>query len=77
MFTQILHPNNASELTFKIPDEFIAKDIKVMVFEVDENITNIEKERKIRTKQSLEFFKALPQIDMSSFKFNREEANER
>ena len=79
MYTQILHPNNSSELIFKIPDEFITKDIKVMVVEINEESQNTEFDTVHQEKinRILKEIDMLPKVDMSNFKFNREEANER
>ena len=77
MFTQILHPNNSSELTIRIPDEFIAKDIKVMVFEVDEKLDDAnEIARQEKITKAFEVFDKY-RVSTKGYKFDRNEANER
>jgi hypothetical protein len=58
--------NNKIELT--IPDTFIGKKIEVLAIEMEE-----KKIIKPQTKKSFDAVK----LDLSQFKFDREEANER
>lgn len=63
----IIPDNNKLELT--IPDHFIGKTIEVLAFEIDEkNLTSDNFAKKT--------FDAI-KLDLTGFKFNREEANER
>ena len=63
----VVPENNKIELT--IPDNFIGKKIEVLAFELDEK----QKTSRGRKKKSLNAIK----LDLTGFKFNREEANER
>jgi hypothetical protein len=62
----VVPENNKIELT--IPDNFIGKRIEVLAIELE------EKEEKDNLKKKT--FDAI-QLDLSEYKFNREEANER
>ena len=63
----VIPENNKIELT--IPDNFIGKKIEVLAFELEEK----QKVSKGGRKKSFNAIK----LDLSGFKFNREEANER
>ena len=63
----VVPENNKIELT--IPDNFIGKKIEVLAFELEEK----QKVSKGGRKKSFNAIK----LDLSDFKFNREEANER
>jgi hypothetical protein len=63
----VVPENNKIELT--IPDNFIGKKIEVLAFELEEK----PKIARGRKKKSFNAIK----LDLTGFKFNREEANER
>jgi hypothetical protein len=59
-----------NDLTLNLPDDFLGKEIEVIAFVIEEVKTKTTKLKGIKT------FSAI-QLDTRSFKFNREEANER
>ena len=61
----------------KLPDNYVGKPVEVIAFEVDEKSTE-EKSiaKKDALQKTLDFYNSI-QIDLSDFKFNRDEANER
>ena len=59
--------NNKIELV--IPDNFIGKEIEVLAFEIEKKINDLKGSKR----KSFDAIK----LDLSGFKFNREEANER
>jgi len=63
----VIPENNKIELT--IPDNFIGKKIEVLAFE-------IEGKQKVQRGRRKKSFNAI-KLDLTNFKFNREEANER
>ena len=75
MVRTILKPEKNS-LTIKLPDNFVGKVIEVIAFEIDQvdnEIVIIEKKKRIE-----DIDKALNKhrIDLTNFKFNRDEAND-
>jgi hypothetical protein len=62
----VVPENNKIELT--VPDHFIGKTIEVIAFEIEE-----EKTSKSFKKKTFDAIK----LDLSGYKFNRDEANER
>ncbi len=65
---EIFVPEN-NKIVLTIPDNFIGKKIEVFATEVKEKKENSKKEKK-------KTFDAI-KLDLTGFKFNREEANER
>ncbi|MDE3185620.1 MAG: hypothetical protein KGM16_19590 [Bacteroidota bacterium] len=63
----VIPENNKIELT--IPDHFIGKKIEVLAFELEEK-------QKVSRDPRKKSFDAIT-LDLTGFKFNREEANER
>ncbi|HET7119335.1 MAG TPA: hypothetical protein VFI29_22760 [Hanamia sp.] len=63
----VVPENNKIELT--VPDNFIGKRIEVFAFEMEEK-AKIPKSSKKKTFDAIK-------LDLTGFKFNREEANER
>ena len=70
MLRQIIIPSIKNH-TVILPEVYYGKMVMVMVSAIDEKTDNTIKEEEARS-----FFNSI-QIDMSDFKFNREEANER
>jgi hypothetical protein len=62
----VVPENNKIELT--VPDHFIGKTIEVIAFEIEEEKTS--KSFKKKTSDAIK-------LDLSGYKFNRDEANER
>ena len=74
MVRTILKPEKNS-LTIKLPDNFVGKVIEVIAFEIDQvdnEIAAVEKKKRIE-----DIDKALNKhrVDLTNFKFNRDEAN--
>ncbi len=76
MVRTILKPEKNS-LTIKLPDNFIGKVIEVIAFEIEQvgsdKIVDSEKRKRIEV-----INKALSKhrVDLSNFKFDRDEAND-
>ena len=85
MYRQIIHPENKSELVVHLPEEFIGKDLEVNVNEVKKKKKKPMKTAKKKLtgkarEKALEKLFAFCRehaVDMSNFKFDREEANAR
>ena len=76
MYRQIIIPEN-TQLLLQIPAEFVGKQVEVIAFEIEDTSSAISKistnkQQRIRDIQAL--FDDC-RVDMSNFKFNREEAN--
>jgi hypothetical protein len=67
---QIVIPS-ASNHTVELPELYYGKRVMVTVSALDEKTNRFAKAKEARA-----FFNSI-QVDMSGFKFNREEANER
>jgi len=70
--------SDKNSLTLQLPNNMVGKMIEVIAFEIDqakpiENLQNVEKSEKIKA-----IDKALSKyrVDMSGFKFDRDEAND-
>ena len=74
MLRQFIIPSANNHL-FVLPEVYYGKKVMVTVSVLNEKIDN-KKEYLTKTKEARNFFNSL-QVDMSEFKFNREEANER
>lgn len=71
MIRTIIIPDKSNvSLSFSIPESYIGKEIEVIAFSREEGFAQIEQITKITT------FNALS-IDTKSFKFSRDESNER
>ncbi|MET4081820.1 hypothetical protein ABIB40_001771 [Pedobacter sp. UYP30] len=70
MYHEIIIPS-ATKQTIQFPEEFVGRQIEIIAFPVEEKIREV-----INRNNALDFWKA-NSIDMSNFKFNRSEANER
>ena len=73
MYRKIFRAENKDDLMVELPDEYLHKQVEVIAFQISEEDLQLKKQK---AKEAIEFFKTL-QVDMSNFKFNREEANER
>jgi len=75
MIRQIVVPTQ-NNYTLELPDEMVGKKVEEIVFEI-ENVTT-ENNRTNNTENRLRSIKKIFQdnlIDMSNYKFNRDEAN--
>jgi len=70
MLRHIIIPS-ASNHTFNLPEAYYGKKVMVTVSALDEKVENLTKMEEARA-----FFNSI-QIDMTGFKFDRAEANER
>jgi len=70
MYREIIIPTDTTQI-IEFPEEFIGKQVEVIAFPVEEKETNQSK-----AANAFEFWKK-HSIDMSHFKFDRDEANER
>lgn len=71
MYRKLFVAEQPEDLTIQLPDDYLYKAVEVIAFEVaPHELDNKKKE------EALAFFKSIS-VDMSNFKFNRDEANER
>jgi hypothetical protein len=75
MYRKILKIEKAEDLNIKLPDEYLNKEVELLALEVNEGIDELIDKRKA-AKEAIAFFNTI-EIDMSNFKFDRDEANER
>jgi len=73
MLREIIVPENNTYL-LKLPDELVGKRVEVIAFEIEEK-TDDSLEVNEKLKSIREIFDG-KRIDLSSFKFNRDEAND-
>lgn len=69
MYREIIIPSHTLH-TIELPEEFVGKQVEIIAFSIE------EKEHNHSTKDAFSFWKK-HSIDMSNFKFDRSEANER
>ncbi|HET7361464.1 MAG TPA: hypothetical protein VFI78_05985 [Salinimicrobium sp.] len=70
MYREIIIPTKKRQ-TIEFPEEFIGKQVEIIIFPIEEKETNLSK-----TEKAFKFWKK-HRFDMSNFKFDRLEANER
>ncbi len=75
MYRKVFVAENISDLNVKLPIEYLHRGVEVIAFEVD-NLETLRRTKKKASTEAVQFFKTI-QIDISSFRFNRDEANER
>jgi hypothetical protein len=73
MYRKKLKIEKAEDLNIQLPKEYLNKEVELTVLDVNEATTNSTEND---FEDAMKFFDSI-QIDMSNFKFNREEANER
>lgn len=66
----IIPDNNVVNLSLTLPDSYVGKEVEIIAFTKNEGL---EEKQKSKHFTSFDTFS----IDTSSFKFNRDEANER
>ena len=71
MFTQVITPTE-NPVILNFPQELLGHEIKITATAMDED----NEERKRAWEEALAFWNSI-EVDMSNFKFDREEANER
>ena len=72
MYRAIITPTETS-LTIKLPEELVGKPVEVLAFELEKS----PPARKKPSAEEINSFYDKYQIDMTGFKFSRDEANER
>lgn len=75
MFRTIITPTN-SKLIIDLPERLIGKSVEILAFEIETETEPEEAAQKANWEKAVAFWDAHA-VDMSNFKFNREEANER
>jgi hypothetical protein len=77
MYRKIIVPESAN-ISISLPENFIGRHVEVIAFTIeDKQITETQSEDgKYAWKNARKFFND-HRIDLSNFKFNRDEANER
>ena len=75
MLHQIIIPS-ASHHTVVVPEAYYGKKVMVTVAALLDEKEESSKDRLMKAAKARAFFNSI-QVDMSDFKFNREEANER
>ena len=73
MCRKVFKVEKEEDLQIKLPDDYLNNEVEVIVNEVDEQ-TSATADKDFE--DAIKFFDSI-QIDMSNFKFNRDEANER
>jgi hypothetical protein len=73
MYRKIFKAEKTEDLQIKLPDEYLHKEVEVIAFEVAEEKLQVKRKD---VDEAIAFFNAIS-VDMSDFKFDRNEANER
>ena len=76
MYRKVFVAENASDLNVELPMEYLHKGVEVIAFEVETDLDSHFSTKKKAAADAIQFFNTI-QIDMSNFKFDRNEANER
>lgn len=71
MYTKTITPKTTS-VTIELPEDYVGKEIKVTAY-----VERKEKPARVRSLEEIrERYSRFPRIDMSKFKFDRDEAND-
>lgn len=73
MYRKIIDVVNEENLFIQLPKEYLNKQVEVIAFEVENTNEKVDKKK---FNDAMAFFSTL-NVDMSNFKFDRDEANER
>lgn len=73
MYRKIIKAEKEDDLQIQLPKEYLNKEIEVIAFELTDEQLQKKKED---IQEAIDFFNSIS-VDMSDFKFNRDEANER
>jgi hypothetical protein len=68
---EIIYPTE-NKYTLRLPDEMIGQEVEIIAFKIEEKPKKVVSDKMERLSKSLESLK----IDLSNFKFNRDEAND-
>ena len=71
----IIHPQTADELVVRLPEQFLNTDIEIIAFSVEAEPQAVKQNN--RTFEEAVKLWDTHAVDMTNFKFDREEANER
>lgn len=71
LIREIIYPTE-NNYTLRLPDEMIGKQVEVIAFEIGKMSPKVVSDKMERLSKSLDNLK----IDLSNFKFNRDEAND-
>ncbi len=75
MYRKIFKAESSEDLVVELPREYLHKQVEVIAFQVHEEHKE-RSEKKIVFEEAMKFFDSI-HADMSNFKFDRDEANER
>ena len=75
MYRKIFKVESEEDLLIELPKEYLNKEIEIIAFQVMEEDMSATNE-KADFEEAMKFFDSI-HADMSNFKFNRDEANER
>ena len=73
MYRKIIDVVNEENLFIQLPKEYLNKQVEVIAFEVEKINEKVDKKK---FNDAMAFFDTL-NVDMSNFKFDRDEANKR
>ncbi len=76
MYRKVFVAEHPNDLTVQLPENYLHKGVEVIAFEVDNTAYNAMEEKRNAAQEAVAYFQKIA-VDMSGFKFNREEANER
>lgn len=76
MYRKVFVAENANDLNVTLPLSYLHKGVEVIAFEVDSDSDTSDSQKRNASVAAVQFFKSI-QIDMSNFRFDRDEANER
>lgn len=77
MIRKIIKPKTKDQLHFKLPEEYLGKEIEVIAFDIEQN-GNDNKNLKSRSYEEIKsHFDKGVLVSTKDFIFNRDEANER
>jgi hypothetical protein len=74
MLRQIIFPSEQN-FTLQLPMEMVGKTIEVIAFEIDETKIRKTDTTKAKRVKAIEAITKNSLVDLSNFKFNRQEAN--
>jgi len=75
MYRKIFKAEKNEDLMVELPKEYLNKKVEVIAFQVEDNNVDSGNE-KADLEEAMKFFDSI-HADMSNFKFDRDEANER
>ena len=73
MYRKIFKAESKEDLKVELPEEYLNKQVEVIAFQVEDEYFHIKQKK---AKEAIEYFNTI-EIDMSNFKFDRNEANAR